>query len=229
MSNWALPPRLTLVTGRSGSGKNTFCYRYILNALRPQPCNPEPLQGVFIFDWKNEAEQRLGVRAVTTEHGFEAALASRIVIFNPHAMFPGDREIEFEGKTMVNDDKMALRWFCNKVWNVSQRSTGRKMVYIDEVRQFATATYIPPALGRIVRLGRSENLELLSSTQYPRDYHADIRGGATEWIAFNTTEEKELEAIRPYLSCADELPGLPLGSYIAVTRPEGVQLRGKMF
>jgi hypothetical protein len=230
MSDFSLAPRVTLSFGRMGSGKTTFCYRYLINALTPQPANPEPAACVFIFDWKLEASRRLGVPAVTTPHGCEAALDQRLVIFNPHVAFPGDNYVRNpEGERVLNDDKMAFRWFCKWALEASQRGPGRKIIYLDELKQFASKFYIPPELNKIARLGRAENLELLTSTQYPRDYHSDIRGAVTEWVCFSCTEPAELDAVRPYFPNVDKAAGLPLGSFIGFNRNSQAELPGKVF
>lgn len=230
MSDFSLLPRVTLVFGRSGSGKNTFCYRYILNALTPQAANPEPAVCVFIFDWKLEAARRLGIDAVTTEHGCESALASRLVIFNPHLMFPGDNYVRNpEGERVLNDEKMGFRWFCRWAFDAAKRGPGRKIIYLDELKQFSSKFYIPPELGKIPRMGRAENLELLTSTQFPRDYHADIRGSVTEWVCFSCTEQAERDAVRDYYPAVDKVAALNKGQFVAFNRDSREELAGRLF
>ena len=230
MSDWSLPARVTLVFGRSESGKTTFCYRYIVNAMTPQDANPEPVGSVFIFDWKLEAQDRLGIPAVSSQAGCEAALASRAVVFNPHIMFPGTTYTRNpEGEKVWNDEKMAFRWFCKWVYEVSKRGPGRKIIYLDELAQFSSKYYVPPELGQIVRLGRAENLELITSTQYPRDYHSTIRGGVTEWVCFSTTEECELAAVRDYYRGVDKAAGLFKGEFLAYNRNSRCEMAGRLF
>ncbi len=230
MSDYSLPARVTLVFGRSQSGKTTFAFRYLVNALTPQKANPEPAACVFIFDWKLEASRRLGIEAVTTMHGCNNALASRLVIFNPHIAFPGDQYVKNpEGERVLNDEKMAFRWFCRWVFQASMGGPGRKIIYLDELKQFASKFYIPPELNKIARMGRAENLELLTSTQFPRDYHADIRGNVTEWVCFSCTEPAELEAVRPYFPSVDQAAQFPPGRFIAYNRNSRTELAGRIF
>lgn len=230
MPDYSLPPCVTLTFGRSGSGKTTFCFRYLANALTPQEANHDPAAAVFVFDWKLEASKRFGVEAVCSEHGFESALAGRLVVFNPHPMFPGDRRVTSpEGDKVLNDEKMALRWFCKRVFECSQRGPGKKIVYIDELAQFNSRFNLSPEISRIARLGRAEHLELLISTQYPRDYHSDLRGAVTEWVCFQTTEPPELDAVRPYYAHVDAVAALPMGSYLAYNRNTGRQLPGRLW
>ncbi|HEV2691546.1 MAG TPA: hypothetical protein VG347_01480, partial [Verrucomicrobiae bacterium] len=229
-SDPSLPPKVVLSFGRTGSGKTTFCFRFLANVMHPQELNLEPAACIFIFDWKLEASQRMGVPSVTTEAGCERALASRVVCFNPHVMFPGDQRIKTtEGEWVMNDDKQAFRWFCGWVFSVCQRGPGPKWIYLDELKQFASKFYIPPELGRIVRMGRSENLGLITSTQYPRDYHADIRGAVTEWVCFSCTERAELDAVRDYFPGVDVAATLPKGHFVSVNRDTQATLRGQLW
>lgn len=231
MSDWSLDASLILAFGRQGSGKNTFVYRYLLNAVTVQDANPDPAACVFILDWKLEASRRLGIPAITTEHGFEQALASRWVLFNPHPMFPGDTYVKNpEGKEVLNDQKQALRWFCKRVFECAQRGPGKKIVYIDEPRQSGVNQfYVPSELARIVRTGRCEHIEFISSTQYPRDFHSDIRGAVTEWVCFNTVEPDQLEAVQPYYAQVEKISTLQKGQFIAYNVNSGSELAGRLF
>jgi hypothetical protein len=129
----------------------------------------------------------------------------------------------------LNDDKQAFRWFCKWAFEASQRGPGRKIIYLDELKQFASKFSVPPELSKIARMGRAENLELLTSTQYPRDYHTDLRGAVTEWVCFNTNEPAELDAVRPYFPGVDRVAGLAKGRFIAFNRNSGTELTGRVF
>ena len=227
----SLPPSVTLVIGRSGSGKTSFCYRLIVNALTPQDANPEPVACVFIYDWKREAENRLGIPAVTTEAGCEAALQNRIVVFNPHSMFPGTSLVPPPegGEKILNDYRLGVRWFCDWAFAACKRGPGPKLVYLDELREFQSTFRIPPELGRLARMGRAVGCRLLTSTQFPRDYHKDLRSSVTEWVCFNCSEPVELDAVRPYFSGVDVAAGLPRGEFVAFNRDSAATLRGKLF
>jgi len=230
MSDHSLPPHVTLSCGRSGSGKTTFCFRYLVNAATEQPANDNPTACTFIFDWKLEACDRLGLSPCGTVAQCEAAVPSRWVAFDPHIMFPGTSYVTNpEGQKILNDERMALRWFCRWVFDVSRRGPGKKIVYIDELKNFASKFWIPPELGRIARMGRAENLELLSSTQYPRDYHTDLRGAVTEWVCFSNDEQAELDTVREYFPDIDQVKTFPLGTFVGFNRETKAQMRGKLF
>ncbi len=227
----SLPACVTLVFGRSESGKTTFCYRLIVNALTEQPANTDPAACVFIYDWKGEAERRLGVPAVNSHAGIRAALASRLVIFNPHPMFPGTALIRPPegGEKILNDYRHGARWFCDTVFNLCKSGPGRKIVYLDELKEFQSRFSLPPEIARLARLGRACGCQLLTSTQFPRDYHADLRGSVTEWVCFSCTEPAELDAVRAYFSGVDVAARLPKGEFVAFNRNSGEQISGKLF
>ena len=227
----SLPSNVTLVFGRPGSGKTTFCYRLLVNALTAQQFNVEPAACVFIYDWKQEAEKRLGVPAVTTVAGCQAALPGRLVVFNPHPMFPGTSLIRPPegGEKFLNDYRHGVRWFCDWVFTTCKSGPGRKIVYLDELKEFQSVFCLPHEIGRLARLGRACGCQLLTSTQFPRDYHKDLRGSVTEWVCFNCTEPVELDAVRPYFSGVDVAAGLTKGKFVAFNRDSGVMMRGKLF
>lgn len=216
MSDYSLPPCVTLIFGSQGTGKSTFAFRYLANAATPQPANPNPAGCIFIFDWRLEASKRMGLPVCTTEAQCEAALARRWVLFNP---FPAFGE----------DTNAALRWFCHWSFEVSKRAAGKKIVFIDELWKFVDRFNLPVELKRLSRMGRAENLELLTGTQHPRDYHADLRAEVTEWVCFNMVEPAELDAVRAYFRGVDAVATLPRGSFIAYNRESGAELTGKVF
>ena len=88
---------------------------------------------------------------------------------------------------------------------------------------------LPAELGKIARMGRVENLELLSSTQHPRDYHRDWRAEVTEWVCFATQEPGELDAVRPYFRGVDRVAELSRGAFIAYNRESGEEMKGRLF
>ncbi len=91
------------------------------------------------------------------------------------------------------------------------------------------AQRLPVELERVARMGRAENLELLTATQHPRDYHRDIRAEVTEWVCFSMTEPGELEAVRPYFPGVDRVATLPRSQFIAYNRESGAELSGRVF
>ncbi len=216
MPDYSLSPCVTLVFGRPGSGKTSFCFRYLANAAAEQPANATPTACTFIFDWKLEAATRLGITPCGTVAQCEAAIQTRWVVFNPGPMFQERQQAAF-------------RWFLAWMFDVCKRGPGKKILYVDELWNFADAMSLPAELEKVVRIGRVENLELLTSTQFPRDYHRSIRAAVTEWVCFSTDEPGDLDAVRPYFRGVDRVAGLPRGSFIAYNRDSRAELAGKLF
>lgn len=94
----------------------------------------------------------------------------------------------------------------------------KKVFFVDEQWKFCDARRLPDELERIVRTGRFYELQYVSATHRPRDYHPKIRALVTEWIGFNTVEPDELDAVRPYFSDVDKVASLPRGSWISYFR-----------
>lgn len=226
MADFSLAPNLTLIFGRKGSGKTSMAFRYLLNRATPQPGNDDPAACTFIFDYKLEAAERLGVTPCTTERQCYDALAGRLVVFYPRPMFPPVAGENFEGA-----DCRALRWFAQFVLGVSRGGTGRKVLMIDELRRFipSRSDMIPLEIDQLFREGRIENIELVLSTQYPRDFAKTIREEVTEWICFNINEPDNLDAVRPYFPGVDVAATLARGEFVAYNRESGGQMRGKLF
>jgi DNA helicase HerA-like ATPase len=106
---------------------------------------------------------------------------------------------------------------------------GQKVLFLDELWRFVNAQQLPAELEKVARMGRAENLELLTATQHPRDYHRDIRSEVTEWVCFHTTEPDDLDAVRPYFSGGDCVTALARGSFISYNRENGAEPWGKIF
>ncbi len=224
MPDWTLPHHCTLVAGASGSGKTTFCQCFLLNRSLEQGGNPAPAAVTFVFDYKLEFSQRLGIPAVGTWAQCEAALAARWVVFNPFIMFCSE-----EGKEAP--ERRAFAWFCSWVYDVSRRGPGRKVFHCDEAHNFlpTRSDMLPAFFSRILREGRAEDLEVLLSTQFPKDYARIVRSSVTEWVMFNTVERDELDAVRPYFPGVDRAAQLRPGEFLAVNRHSGAELAGRVF
>ena len=183
MPNYANPKCITLVVGAGECGKTGFCLKYLLNA--PACCR-------FIFDVDGQVARRLRIKPCRTEKECLAAVPTGWVCLDPYGMW--------EAHQLEN----AVEWFCQFAFQMSDLDNGqyKKILFIDELWQFANNRMVPPKLENVVRKGRHVNLEFLSSTHRPAEYHELIRSQASEWGAFNLVEPNQLDKIRPYWSGA---------------------------
>jgi hypothetical protein len=215
MSDYTLPPCSTLIVGMSGSGKTTFALRGLLNLRKDCAC-------IFIFDEMGQACARLypvlGCYHASTAWQLEEALKSRIVIFNPHPMFPGRVEAGF-------------RFFCEWVMDCCRRpgARGHKILLVDEAWRFQTPQGIPRELAAVSQMGRAEDLELMICTQLPHKLHASITGQSTELVCFRLDERLALESVRELGADPETVRNLPLGQFIALNRLNRTRLEGSVF
>lgn len=208
--DYANPATNTLIFGGGSSGKTTMAYRVMIN-LPGVACR-------FIFDEDGQASHRLGIRPAFTVRECEERLALRWVCFNPYRMFRADQMAE------------ALDWFAGWSYQVSLRGHGTKVFFVDEMWKFQSAKKKPSRnIEKIFRTGRWWHLQFLSATHRPREYHVDLRSLVTEWIGFNTVEEDELKAVKPYFAAVERLAALPRGEFISYFRDTKGEIRGKVF
>lgn len=102
-------------------------------------------------------------------------------------------------------------------------------MFVDELWQWADSRSMPDELENVVRTGRTEGLDLVSATHRPREYHVTIRSQVTEWVAFNTIEPAELDAVRPYWAGVDKAATLPKGHFLAYNRDSGAEMAGRLW
>lgn len=196
MSDWSAPLVSTIVAGQSGSGKNVFVFRVLLN--RPAACR-------FVFDFKGECAARLGLPHASTARECELALSSRWVVFNPHRMFPGEMD-------------KAFRWFCHWCFETSKRGRGRKLFYADEIWMNCSPNFIPRELAVICQMGRAEGIELITSTQLPHKIHSSITGQCTELVCFRLDERLALDCVEEMGADRNAVASLPVHHFISYNR-----------
>jgi hypothetical protein len=198
---------VTVCAGQSGSGKTTFAFRYLLNV--PAACR-------FIFDDRFQARDRLRITPARTAKQLEDAVPSKWVVFDPHAMFPGNLE-------------NAFRFFCQWSFDVSRRGPGKKILLVDEVWRWCSPNNIPQELANVVQTGRTEGLELLCCTQRPQRINGAITNEVTELVCFSIQEPAGLDRITELGADRDAVAALPKGSFISYNCDSGGQLAGKLW
>ncbi|MDD5139396.1 MAG: hypothetical protein PHY43_03930 [Verrucomicrobiales bacterium] len=214
MSDFTLKPCSTVITGMTGTGKTTLAFLHLLKT--PCACR-------FIFDDMGQAAARLKLPHVSTPKQLEASLQTRWSCFNPHPMFRGD----------VN---AAHEFWCKWVFETSRRTRHKKIAFTDEAWRFQDRENISQEMSVLSQMGRSENIEQLTTTLEPHRMNSALLGSATELICFRLQDSIDLKKIQGLGADADAVSRLPLGSFISYnrvnpTRPDGTKniYRGKLF
>src|SRR6185437_8054229 len=92
----------------------------------------------------------------------------------------------------------AFNWFCDWAFIKSKTGPGRKILFCDDSWEFSAARTLTKQLARVVKLGRFWELEYFGVTHRPQEYNIAVRSLVTEWVAFNTVEIADLEAVKSY-------------------------------
>lgn len=213
MSDYSNPLRVTLVFGQGSSGKTTFGLLYVIRRAELEG----PWSCAFIFDQNGQISQRLKLPHVGTARECVAALATRWVCFNPYRMFDPDKL------------ETAFDWFCRWSFEACQRGPGRKILFCDDSWEFSAARNLTKDLARVVKLGRFHHLEYFGVTHRPQEYNITIRSLVTEWVAFNTVERADLEAVADYWPGVEKAATLPPGTFIAYNRNTRAELSGRLW
>jgi len=208
MRDYSLKPSITIVAGKSGSGKTTFCYRYLVNAQNVL-CR-------FVFDPKGEAPERLGIAPAETAEELELALADGFVVYHPGHMFSGHPEVGFA-------------YFCNWVLSVSERVRGRELFLVDEVWKYCNPHTIPDCLATCCQDGRSRGIEMIFATQRPNRLNESITNEATEIILFRLNGSRAIAWAEEFGYDPDEVLTIAPGAFVALNCDSGGESRGKVF
>ena len=195
MPDDSLQNHLTLSFGLSGYGKTSWDIALLLNS---------PVRCRFIFDaWKdNEISRRTGFPSVATLADCEAQRPTKWVCFSPR-----------HAKSKID----ALRWFLDWTMQVCKRGPGPKLLYLPEYRLLTDGRKQPPEEVEAIARGlcRQDGLQVILSTQHPRDYCLDVRSEVTEWVGFHTEMEQDLEVVREWFPGVDCVKSFPPGKFVS--------------
>jgi DNA helicase HerA-like ATPase len=198
----------TLIVGKSGTGKSTLAYRYLVAE--------RALSARFIFDPDSEAVRRLGVRAAQSAEELELSLGDGFTIFDPHALFPGN----LAG---------AMEWFCGWCFKASGQLPGSKCLLIDEAWRYCSPGAIPAPLANCLQTGRKFGLGMMFVTQRPNRLNEAITNEATECVCFRLQGENALKRVADLGADVEEVAALPNGSFVALNVDSGAELRGRLW
>ncbi|MCX8156616.1 MAG: type IV secretory system conjugative DNA transfer family protein [Verrucomicrobiae bacterium] len=203
-----LPKRsVTLICGVSGSGKTSFAFRYLVNVH--VACR-------FIFDPDGEAAQRLDLPAAATARELEEDLATGWVLYDPHAMFPGQLP-------------QAFRFFCEWAYEAAGRGPGRKILLVDEVWKYCGPLTIPQELALCIQTGRKRGLETVFCTQRPNRLNEAITNEVSELVCFRLQGENAVRFVDSLAGRPLAAPEMALGSFLSLNLDSGANVRGKLF
>ena len=200
--------RVTLCTGRSGTGKSTFALRYL--------CADRKLQCRFLFDPEGEFSARLKLPAAETVQELPLAVEDGFCIFDPHTLFPGNMTAAFE-------------WFCTYVFETASRMPGRKVILIDEVWKYCSPNKIPFALANILQTGRKRGLESLFCSQRPNRLNEAILNEVTELVTFNLSGKNALQTVEELGADLATIETLKPGEFVSLNINSDQTLRGKLW
>ncbi len=199
---------VTLVAGKSGSGKTTFALRYLVNA--------SDLTCRFVWDADGQIAQRLALPAAETAEELAMAAADGWAIFDPNQLFPGRHADGFA-------------WFASWCYAMSSRIPGRKLLLVDEVWRYCTPQAIPQSLAECIQTGRVRRLDCMFATQRPARLNGSITNEVTEAVCFSIREPAGLDRLEEMGADRAEVMGLHPGAFVAVNVERGGILRGKVF
>ena len=74
---------------------------------------------------------------------------------------------------------------------------------VEEIPLLCSASYIPPELGKLVRLGRHRRVSLVWTAQRMAEVSRTLTAMTDSFVLFATTEPRDLDAIRD--RCGDEI------------------------
>lgn len=181
------PANRVAIFGRSGSGKTTWCARYVAN-------HPATLR--FLFDPEGEFAARFGLPAARTCADLDAQLASGWVCFDPGHLFPGE---EAEG----------LELFAHWASLVCERYGGTKLFVVDEFQEYVSAGRTGPWLAHVLKRGRRRGMDVVTCGQAPSECGTALRRQITSVVAFNFTEAADVQWLADYGFDADRVRSLP--------------------
>src|SRR5215469_18422441 len=84
----------------------------------------------------------------------------------------------------------------SRSWPASSTTRGELLLAVEEIPLLCSASYIPPELGRLVRLGRHRRVSLLWTAQRAAEVSRTLTAMTDVFVLFSCTEPRDLDAIR---------------------------------
>lgn len=187
------PSCKVLVTGTSGTGKTTLYEQLI----RRQHCRVW-----FVYDHQGEFRQRFKKIAVrNADELIDKTAKGGWVVFDPIDTFPGKTRDGFE-------------FFCDYVFEVSQKMAGRKIFCCDEIQMMQDTGKEPENLLKIIETGRRFQIDCFFISQSCNRLHNAVRNQLTEVYTFRQSDSNALKYLEENGFAPDKVRSLPNGRYI---------------
>ena len=159
--------RIVGVIGQKGSGKSTLAHRVLERCAR-----------LFVFDMMGEHSW-----VPNTFRDLEKA---------DQFLAWAQTQEHFAGRYVPNyelvDDFAEL---AGIVYDL-----GEMLLAVEEIPLLCSASYIPPEMGRLVRLGRHRRVSLLWTAQRAAEVSRTLTAMTDVFLLFSSTEPRDLDAIR---------------------------------
>ena len=199
-------PTKILAVGMSGCGKTRWANEFIIKSR---------YQSYFIFDHDRQFSTRNGLTPAMTIAQILPQVKQGFVVFDPSEMF--------------SDTKVALEWFAQYAYRMSERLPGTKLFFCDELQDLTGTHDVSEYVRRVLVSGRNRGLDFLACSLQYNMVHNSIRGQCTQTIAFKTEEKLALSALTERGFKAEEIAQLKPGEYVQRDGRTGNEVRGKVF
>lgn len=202
-------PGCLLAAGTSGTGKTTFCLRYLV-------CRKDFTARFLFSEPKRDLRERLRISDAETVEDLEVSLEDGFSIFYPGRLFPGNWSA-------------GLEWFASWSYEKAAGMPGRKVLFVDEVWRYCSPHVLPAGLARWIQDGRSVGCETVFATQRPNRVNEAITNEATEFIAFRLQGANALARAKDLGANPEELRNLAPGAFVAINCETGGELRARLW
>jgi hypothetical protein len=205
-------PTKILIVGKSGSGKSTYQIRYVLNGNYDR---------IFIFDHKNEFEERMRVVPCYSLDECTESLkrGDRFVSYMYAEEFPGDSETAFQ---------VYCEW-CYEICKILNTDGKKSLFACDEVNRFTGTSEMGWSFRQLIEDGRLQGLDFCGTSHAANQIHNRLRLQLTEIVALRTHDPRPLAFLEENGFDVEEVKSLPIGSFVLKDLDHDIFKRGKLF